>query len=287
MKNFKFSMLAMLSVIAMTFTSCLGDGDNTQYVMGIGTAGVSSSSSVQLDNGLTLNSASFKDVASGSRVYVYASVDGEEYETAVNNLNAGKSGTVTLQSLYDGGVCVDCKYDDKSGNFDAELEETVTSDVESFNWCRYGAFGNGWMNFTMKADWYLKKIEGSSDYDMVAEMGLWLKTFDREAKKVELVFLYDNKESEALKEGSATDLKDGYQKIAGYQSVSADVSALYGEMINGGLKDEDEIELSVRFVRNKEHELSDENDALSGKLDSSSTNYCTVGMFKRRVGGYY
>ena len=286
MKNFKFSMLAMLSVIAMTFTSCLGDGDNTQYVMGIGTAGVSSS--VQLDNGLTLNSASFKDVASGSRVYVYASVDGEEYETAVNNLNAGKSGTVTLQNLYQGGVCVDCKYDDKTGNFDTELEEAVTSDVESLNWLSFGAFGNGWMNFSVKADRYQKKKEGSSDYDIVdPKMELWLKTFDREAKKVELVFLYDNKESEALKEGSATDLKDGYQKVAGYElPVSADVSALYGEMMSGGLKDEDEIELSVRFVKNKEHELSGEGDALNGKL-GTSTNYCTVGMFKRRVGGYY
>ena len=52
MKNFKLSMLAMLSVIAMTFTSCLGDGDNTQYVTGTGS--VSTSSSIVLDNGLTL-----------------------------------------------------------------------------------------------------------------------------------------------------------------------------------------------------------------------------------------
>ena len=102
MKNFKLSMLVMLSAIAMTFTSCLGDGDNTQYVMGTGT--VSSSSATLLDNGLTIKSSVWGNAAVGDRIYVYASVPGDEYEAAIANLQAGKSASVNLANLYQAGV---------------------------------------------------------------------------------------------------------------------------------------------------------------------------------------
>lgn len=274
MKNFKLSMLAMLSVIAMTFTSCLGDGDNTQYVTGTGS--VSTSSSIVLDNGLTLKTNAL-NLSMGDRVYIYASVPGEEYEAAIAKLQEGKTASVNLENIYQAGACVDGEFDDPD-NFDDHLATMTASEIESLSWLSFGSFGNGYMNFSIKGEWYTQTVD-KTEKTIEPKISLLQKNFDASAKKLELVLVYNNRKAECVDtEGK---LKDGYKLITGYEiPVSVDVNDLYSEMTYGGnLKDEDKIELSVKYVTGEDRELCGDSDKLTGTF--YGTNYCTVSMFKR------
>lgn len=280
MKNFKLSMLAMLSVIAMTFTSCLGDGDNTQPVMGTGT--VSSSSAILLDNGLTLRTSAL-NLTMGDRVYIYASVPGEEYDAAVANLNEGKSASVNLESIFQAGACIkeECEY---PSDFDQALADETTSEVESISWLSFGAFGNGWMNFSIKAAYYTKTTDKTVK-SVEPYISLMVKDFDASEKKLELVVIYDNREAECVDSEGKVNEADGYALVSGGElPVSVDITSLYYVMKQAGLTDEDKVDLSVKYVENEDRDIS--TDELTGKF-GTSTNYCTVSMFKRSVGSIY
>ena len=273
MKNFKLSMLAMLSVIAMTFTSCLGDGDNTQYVTGTGS--VSTSSSIVLDNGLTLKTNAL-NLTMYDRVYIYASVPGDEYEAAIAKLqNNDKTASVNLENIYQAGVCTKGEYE-KPDNYADYLAAMTTSEVESLSWLSFGSFGNGYMNFSIKAEWYTKTVD-KTESPVTIDVELLQKTFDASAKKLELVLVYNNHKAECVDtEGK---LKDGYKLITGYEiPVSVDVEDIYYEMQGAGLRDEDKIELSVLYVTGEDRELCSDSDKLTGTF--YGTNYCTVSMFK-------
>lgn len=277
MKNFKLSMLVMLSAIAMTFTSCLGDGDNTQYVMGTGT--VSSSSAVILDNGLTLKSSVWGNTAVDDRIYVYASVPGDEYETAIDNLQAGKSASVNLENIYQAGVCIEGDLEEPA-DFDQTLASETVSEMESLSWLSYGSFGNGYMNFSIKANWYTKTANNTTT-NVMPYITLMVKDFDATAKKLELVVVYDNRKAECVDAEGKADETKGYKLVSGGElPVSVDVTDLYYEMKSVNLTDEDKIDLSIKYVENEARDIS--TDELTGTL-GTSTNYCTVGMFKRTV----
>lgn len=276
MKNFKLSMLVMLSAIAMTFTSCLGDGDNTQYVMGTGTV---SSSAVILDNGLTLKSSVWGNTAVDDRIYVYASVPGDEYETAIDNLQAGKSASVNLENIYQAGVCIEGDLEEPA-DFDQTLVSETVSEMESLSWLSYGSFGNGYMNFSIKANWYTKTANNTTT-NVMPYITLMVKDFDATAKKLELVVVYDNRKAECVDAEGKADETKGYKLVSGGElPVSVDVTDLYYKMKSANLTDEDKIDLSIKYVENEARDIS--TDELTGTL-GTSTNYCTVGMFKRTV----
>ena len=79
MRKVKTSVLAMLSVVALLFSSCLGDSD---YAPSIGCTGKplgSLSADVKLDNGVivTLSGISATTLMDIDRMYVYGQLTGE------------------------------------------------------------------------------------------------------------------------------------------------------------------------------------------------------------------
>jgi len=265
MKNFKLSMLAMLSVIAMTFTSCLGDdGDNTQYVYGTGKA--LSAQSVLLDNGLTITSGS-GTLELSQRYYIMAQCSQETYESVMAKLNAGERASMNSDYMQ-GGKFITGELEDES--------ETST-EVESLSWFNWGAFGNGYVNLTVKADYYTKKAENNNTPSLFTpEVGATYE-YDADANKLTLTVAYNSRKEEAT--DSDGKLKSGYSVYSGQElPVSIDVTRLYRVLKDEkpSLKDTDEINLVVKYLSEGEVQSAE----LTGKF-GTSTNYFNLGMLKR------
>lgn len=265
MKKFKLSVLAMLSVIAMTFTSCLGDdGDNTQYVYGTGKA--ISSQSVLLDNGLTITSSATLELS--ERYYVMAQCSQEEYESVMAKLNAGERASIKSEYMEGGKFVI------------GELEEEpgTSTDVDGLSWFNWGAFGNGYVNLNVKADYYGKKeAENATTPSLFTpEIGATY-AYEAASNTLTLTISYNSRKEEATE--SDGKLKNGYSVYTGQElPFSIDVVELYGELRRESptLKDTDEINLVVKYLS----EGTVQSDELTGKF-GTSTNYFNLGMLKR------
>ncbi len=266
MKNFNLSVLSMLSAVAITFTSCLDDdSDNDTYIMGTGT--VRNSTSVLLDNGLLLNTSSLS-ITAGDRLYIYGSVDYDAYESAVSQLNNGSSyASLSLNNIYVAGTWIigDLEiYDD--------FTSATATEVDDVSWLTYTAFGNGYMQFSVDADWYYYYSSSSSSYVLFnPEITLFVEDFDASDQTLDLVLVYNSRESE-------TD--DNYIKSNSEIVVSFDVTDLYDMMTNEGLSDSDEITLTVKYVTDEDYTLCTSSQQLTGSF-GTSVNYCYVSSFDR------
>ncbi len=278
-KKLKLSVLALFAVLATTLTSCLGDGDNTQYISGVGTVGYSNS--IRLDNGLIVQSTDLTSLTLDSRVYIYGTVDGDAYQAAVAKLQAGETATLTLQSLYQGGIFE--TYDEflaEPDEYEDNLDGCVSSAVSGLSWNGYGSFGNGYLNFNVSGDYYLNK----SKELVPVEFTLLAKTIDTANKKIELVLVYDNGESQCV--GTDGKVLDGYSKVTGGSiPLSCDLSSLYYTFVAAGVADTDEISLSVAYVTKaagsgEAKEVCADGDALNGMYGGK--NYFTLSILKRQ-----
>ena len=238
-----------------------------------------------MDNGLIVKSTNFSDLNYGDRVYLYGTADGDAYQSAVTKLQAGEQAVLTLQSIVTGGTFQTSSgvYNDPE-DYETELENHVSSAISDLEWCGYGSFGNGYLNFTVTGDYYVVKKSGSNSTSLVpVDFTFVAKTIDAANKKVELVLVYDNNESQCVDaEGK---LKDGYTKYSNSAlPLSYELLDLYYELSSQGVADTDEIELSVYYVTNNSEagdvkEVCSSSEALTGMY--SGKNYFTLASLKK------
>ncbi len=279
-KKLKLSVWVLFAVLATTLTSCLGDSENTQYISGVGT--VASSNSIMLDNGLYVQLTDLSSsLTLGDRIYIYGTADGDAYQAAVAKLQAGERATLTLQSLYQGGIFETCEeFLSNPDNYEDNLDDCLSSAVSGLSWNGYGSFGNGYLNFNVSGDYYLDK----SKKLVPVEFTLLAKTVDPANKKIELVLVYDNAESQCV--GTDGKVLDGYSKVTGNTiPVSCDLSSLYYTLSAAGVADTDEISLSVAYVTKSAEsgatkEVCADGDALNGMYGGK--NYFTLSILKRQ-----
>ncbi len=280
-KNLKLSVLALLALVATMLTSCLGESENTQYVSGVGT--VVSTSTIRLDNGLYLQSENLTGLSYDDRVYIYGTVDGDAYEAAVAKLQSGGQGIVTLQEIYSGGV-----FETEEGvytplsDYESELENHTSSAISDLDWCSYGSFGNGYLNMTVTCDYYVYS-SGNSNNLVPVEFSMIAKTVDPVNKKLELVLVYDNGESQCVDADGK--LLDGYTKVSNSTlPLSFNLVNLYYTLAEAGLSDDDQISLSVAYVTNDSEkgeakEVCSDGYALTGMYNG--LNYFTLSVLKK------
>jgi hypothetical protein len=279
MKNFRKILSAVLACMAVfTMSSCLGDSDSSVYLNGTGTA--TSTSTIMLDNGLTLKT-SVLSLTYGSRVYIYGAVDEDDYNAAVTNINNGKTASVTLTSVMTAGECVNAYLqNEESDDFEDALADLTCTPISSLAWLSYGAFGNGYLQFTVTADYYLKKGSDSSYTLIEPEFYCLVKTIDK--SNLELVIAADNKKSSCTDADGS--LLSGYTSQSAAMPISVNVNDLYYTMTGLGLSDTDYINLTVKYVSDANKTIN-ETSTLSGTL-GTSTNYFTVSALKRYYYGY-
>lgn len=276
MKNFRKILSAVLACMAVfTMSSCLGDSDSSVYLNGTGTA--TSSSTILLDNGLTLKTSSLT-LSFGSRVYIYGAVDEDEYNTAVTNINSGKTGSVTLTSIMTAGECVNADLNADADDFEDALANLTCTPVSGLSWLNYGAFGNGYFQFTVTSEYYLKKGSDSSYTLIDPEFTCLVKTLNK--NELELIIATNNKSASCT--DSDGKVLSGYESQTAAMPISVDASDLYYTFRNLGLSDTDNVTLTVKYISDANKAIN-ETSTLSGTL-GTSTNYFTVGALKRSYG---
>lgn len=273
--NFRLSVLAMLSAVAVTFTSCLGDDDdNTQYIYGTGTA--LTATSINLDNGLTITSSGM-GITTGERYYIMAQCTQSEYEAAFDKLQSG--GQATLVSDYvSGGKFIWGELMEEENM--TEEEEPTSTEVTSLNWFSYGSFGNGYMNFTVTGNYFVRTENGTATIMDPECKLLW--NYDASARKLSMTFVYNSRRDECVEEDGT--LKDGYSAYSGQElPVTVNVTDIYYTLTSNGLSESDNVNLSIRYMNNGTVNSSSE---LTGSF-GTSTNYLTVSAFRTTYGLYY
>ena len=226
MRKIKSSVLAMLSAAVLLFSSCLGDSDYTPSYGGLGTPLGDMSSSVMLDDGVTvtLSGISATELMNIDRIFVYGQL-ASGYEDIEQVQKGDKIGIVPQYAL-------------------------VLDEVEELG----GIFNasNGYMNFTIVGDCYTKisTSSGSTTETMVSPYYyLHVSRVDTDAKIVDLELGYDNRASECTDtEGK---LKDGYMLRQNTSfPIYFDTTSLYNQL--DGLDDEDTITFNIYKVEKED-----------------------------------
>lgn len=249
MRKVKTSVLAMLSVVALLFSSCLGDSD---YAPSIGCTGKplgSLSADVKLDNGVivTLSGISATTLMDIDRMYVYGQLTGEDAN--LETINPGDKVTIT-PNFY---VTLS-----KAQSFleDASWSDLNLSEMESLNWFSPDGYSlvnalNGYMNFMTTGMAYAKKNESSSSSSsdsytlLTPRYYVKVKRLDTSNKIVDLVLGYDNRSSECLDENGK--LKEGYISQKSTFCFYFDTYELYTYL--NGIADEDAVTFNIYKVQ--------------------------------------
>lgn len=268
MKKIKFSVLTLLSVIALTFSSCLGDSDNTQYYGGIGNVG-SLGSQIVLDNGvvLTLSGISSTELMNYDRVYAIGEVVKEEgQDVDIYNLKPGDKVTIIPMQGTTGLLNVDWK------SSEDELQGENLGTIDSFGWFMNYTYGNGYMNFLLQADCIYKKGDSSTSATLVEpDFYMCASRVDASAKIVDLIFGYDNhaKDDQYTDDTTSSGLKEDYGTTTSYFGLTLNMRSLYTQLKNAGLSDDDEVVFN--FYKAEKRESGSTEEYEKTKVDMSYT----------------
>lgn len=262
MKKIKFSVIALLAVISVTLSSCLGDGDSTYPIYGTGHVGGGFASQVVLDNGVKLNvtNVSSTDLINYDRVFIAGTITEEGYKG--DAVSAGQTLTVEasqLGSLFES---------DWMSSEDA-LKAEYLSNFSGFNWFPYGGIGNGYMNFELVGTILYHKGDNNTQTVIEPTTYVYAKV-DTQAKSVELMIGYDNHWDDYAKSDGSSELQDGYS----YQSsvsfpVTVSMRSVYNQLVNAGLSDDTNV--TFKFV--KVYNSGSNNEVKTEELSLSYTTF--------------
>lgn len=252
----------MLSAVTLLFSSCLGDSEYTPTYGLTGRPLGDLSSSVMLDNGViaTLSGVSATDLMTVDRLFVYGSLAGESAE--LEQVAPGDKITITPNAII--------PMDEMELLTDENpYQDLNLSEIGSLSWYNYimniNAI-NGYIYFMITGDCYMKKSESSSSnsntsWNTVApNFYINVERVDTNAKIVDLVIGFDNRETECTEDG---ELKDGYTKQQNTLfALYFNASSLYNQL--EGLTDEDTVTYNIyKAEKDNDGEVDKEQISLS------------------------
>ena len=266
----------MLSAVTLLFSSCLGDGDTTYPITGVGTITNSFSSEMVMDYGIKVSMVGINTSAidNGDRIFFYGTIVDETYEGQA--LNPGEQITASLIQafpLYDVTVI---------NSSDALGNDVQFTDYDEFDWFDGGGYGNGYMNFQMTMQYIIKEGSGNTANTLMEPKTYAIfKNIDTSAKTADIIIAVDNRKSEFLQSDSNSELSDGYNWSRGNLPVTLNASQLYYDFSNAGLTDEDNI--TVTFYK----QYHDEDGVV--QTEELNVPYTTIqlGYLKRQYGSLY
>lgn len=258
----------MLSAVTLLFSSCLGD---SEYTPTIGCTGVpyGLGASVMLDNGVIANLSGYSatDLMSVDRVYVYGQLTGESAD--LEQIQAGTKIDVIPQFA----IKLDELETINGETVESAFADRNLSEVDNMSWFTmnnvFNAL-NGYMNFTLIGDCYVRNASGSgsssstNSYTVVAPyFYVYVGRVDTQAKIVDLYIGFDNRKSECV--GEDGKLNDGYaaqNNMSFY--LSFDTTSLYNQLDRDGISDDESVTFNIYKV-----EKSDDGTIDTDKVSSS------------------
>ncbi len=266
MKKIRLSVITLLTVMIVSLSSCLGDGDSTYPVYGTGHMG--SLSQVVLDNGVRLNVtniSSSADLSGYDRVYIAGTIVEEGYKGEA--VSPGQSLSVEASQI---GQFFKSEW--KSSEND--LEEEYLSDFDSFKWFTYGGVGNGYMNFELVGTILFYSNDGKSE---VIEPTTYVNAqVNPGGKRVDLTIGFDNRRNDHKKDDNSSELESGYYAQSNTLfPVTIDMQEIYKQLSEAGLSDEDEVTFGFKKMYNLDN---------SGNKGESKTIDITPGQHAFKLG---
>lgn len=274
-KNLKVPVMALLSVAALTFSSCLDSDDDSLIYAGIGVS--ISGSTIVMDDGITVTVSNLpSSLDSGTRTYVYGEIQNEGVTSEA--IAAGEVDELTV-SYYLAYTLTWGEPMNTITDLTDFASYDLTSSVSDFAWVSYPS--NGYLDFQLTCDYYYLLTDNNTTRESIpVYYYLYVNEISVSDKTVNLVVGVDNSASSCLEEDGS--LKDDYYLQEDARGVcSFDSTPLYNQLISAGFSDSDTVVFAFSLAT-----INSDGEVELESMDVSYSSSISVSGLRRHVYAY-